>query len=479
MVEAPRELHGKRLFGYSLGYTGMLMANMFIGIFTFQYYVYTINLDAILTSIGITLQLIFSAVSSIIFGVLSDNKKPGKLGKRRPFLLYGLPIWVFTSIIIWMPPKCPQSNSLFWPTAIFFWGIIIIRSISGSSIITAHLSMLTEQSQTHQNREKIAAVSTFFQIIASVFALMLPLIVESILTDPENVKWWEPSGSLILFYIPLIGIGFALFGLLSIITTFFSIDESFQKTNAKSVDKKTSFKSFIHQMKIPVKDKMYRKFLGVRFFNSVSGHILGVTVIPFLTYALMFTGSKYYIYVIVSFASKMIGFYVWRKLLKQNSIIKTYKVCIISSVIASFLELIFLIEFLSFEIEMILFVITMGTILGSMYGLGLFDPPLTSVLVYEAAEKEQLTSFDEAVSNISGSFFGLSNFIMSIGQSFAAFITGLILTGNNSENPIIITIIVSSMGVFYLFSLFFLKQIKLKKKFIEKYHSIPEEGILT
>ncbi|MFX1554324.1 MAG: MFS transporter, partial [Promethearchaeota archaeon] len=162
MVGAPRELHGKRLIGYALGNFGMIMTNMFIGVFIFQYYVYTINLDSVLTSVGISLQLIIFAIFSIVFGILADNKKPGKFGKRRPFLFYGLPIWILTSIIIWLPPKCPQDNSLYLPTAVFLWSILIIKSIAGSSIITVHLSMLTEQSQTHENREKIAAVTTFF-----------------------------------------------------------------------------------------------------------------------------------------------------------------------------------------------------------------------------------------------------------------------------------------------------------------------------
>ena len=51
-------------------------------------------------------------------------------------------------------------------------------------MLTVHLSMLTEQSQTHKNRELIAAVSTLFRITSSVFALLLPLIVQSILPDP-------------------------------------------------------------------------------------------------------------------------------------------------------------------------------------------------------------------------------------------------------------------------------------------------------
>ncbi|MFX1304251.1 MAG: MFS transporter [Promethearchaeota archaeon] len=481
MVGAPRELHGKRLIGYALGNFGMIMTNMFIGVFIFQYYVYTINLDSVLTSVGISLQLIIFAIFSIVFGILADNKKPGKFGKRRPFLFYGLPIWILTSIIIWLPPKCPQDNSLYLPTAVFLWSILIIKSIAGSSIITVHLSMLTEQSQTHENREKIAAVTTFFQIIASILALMLPLIVESILPEPENVKWWEHSGQLILFYMPWIGAGFTLFALFSIIITFFSVDESFHKSPTLKIrQKRTSLRTFYHQMREPLRDKKYRKHLAVRFFNSISGRILGVIVIPFLTYTLIFTGSKFYIYVGVSILSKILGFYIWRRLLKKNSILKTYKVCIIASIIACFLELLFLIEFLSIEFELILFILTMGTILGSMYGLGLFDPPLASVLVYEAADKVEDTDFDETVSNISGAYFGLSSFIIAAGQSLASLIIGLILTGSNAENSTIIIITLSSMGIFYLLSLFFLKKIKLEKKFITKpviSHEISEEDI--
>ena len=475
MVGALRELHGKRLFGYALGNFGMIMTNMFIGVFIFQYYVYTINLDSVLTSVGISLQLIISAIFSIVFGILADNKKPGKFGKRRPFLFYGLPIWVLTSIIIWLPPKCPQNNSLYIPTAVFMWSMLIIKSIAGSSIMTVHLSMLTEQSQTHKNREKIAAVTTFFHIIASVLALMLPLIVESVLPEPENVKWWEHSGEIILSYMPWIGAAFTIFGLITIVITFFSVDESFHKSTTREIrHKRASLRSFYHQMRAPLRDKKYRKYLAVGFFNSISGKILGVIVIPFLTYTLLFTGSRYYFYVIVSFTSKMIGFYIWRRLLKKNSILKTYKVCMIASIIACFLELIFLIEVLSVEFELILFIITMGTILGSMYGLGLFNPPLASVLVYEAADKAGDSDFDEAVSNISGAYFGLSSFIMATGQSLASFMIGIILTGPNAENSTIITITLSSMGIFYLLSLFFLKRIKLEKKFISKPVISPE-----
>ncbi|MHA2131256.1 MAG: MFS transporter, partial [Promethearchaeota archaeon] len=189
----PRELHGKRLIGYTMGSFGITLTNIFSELFSFQYYVYTINLDSLLVSIGLSLTIFISAIFAIIVGVMADNKKPGRLGKRRPFLLYGLPVWFLTNILIWFPPwKCPQNNSMFLPTALFFWGVTITKSIFGTLIFNVYDSMLPEQSQTLKNREKVASIRVIFRIAASVISIFLPLLVQSMLDDPQNVKWWDP-----------------------------------------------------------------------------------------------------------------------------------------------------------------------------------------------------------------------------------------------------------------------------------------------
>ena len=460
----PRELHGFRLFGYSIGQFGYFLTRLLISVFAFQYYVYTVNLDAILASIGIAINLILNAIALIVFGVIADNKKPGRFGKRRPFMLYGLPIWVISAILIWIPPwYCPKNNSFYWPTALYFWIMLSLNVISGSSIISAHLSMMTEQSQTYKNREKIAAWRAIFMITASILALLLPLMIQSILEDPVRVKWWEPSGKVILFYMPIIGVGFAFFGLFSLILTFFTVDESFHKTSTNDVFKKLTLLDTFRQMTIPAKDKKYRKVMGVSFFNAMASRILGLLVIPFLAFVLKFKGPEFFIYVAISISSKYAHFFLWKKFLKKHGLIKTYSMCLISAAVASFLELIFLVEFLSFEIEIVLFVITIGTVLGTIYAVNLFATPLASALIYEAAENKSEENIDKEVSTISGSYFGLQSFMLAFGQSISTIMVGFILTGPNEENPIIITITLASMGIFYFISLLFLRKIKLKK----------------
>ncbi|MHA2307456.1 MAG: MFS transporter, partial [Candidatus Hodarchaeales archaeon] len=84
-LPALRELHGARLIGYSMGYFGIMLMMMLTGSFSYNFYVYTIRLDSILVSIGSTIYMVTMAFSSIIFGVILDNTKPKKIGKRRPY----------------------------------------------------------------------------------------------------------------------------------------------------------------------------------------------------------------------------------------------------------------------------------------------------------------------------------------------------------------------------------------------------------
>lgn len=473
----PRELHGKRLWGYSLGDLGLTLPNMFTGVFLFQYYVYTVNLNALLVSIGVMAQLIIGAVFAVIFGVMVDNKKPGKFGKRRPFLLLGLPIWFITTILIWFPPYCPEGNSLYFPTASFFWIVTIIRSIFRALIYNVYVSMLPEQSQTLKNREKLAAISSAFQIIASIIALMLPLIVQSILTDPANVKWWEPSGKLILFFIPVIGISCSIFGLITVILIFISVDESFYNDNSRYFKKVRVIEAF-KRMSIPLKDKNYLKLIIAGFFIGVSGKIVGLLVFPFQTYVMEFQSIQFYIYVAISILGKFVWYFIWKKILKKTYILKSFSICLTFAIFGSFIDFFFLFGNLSYEISLFLYILSWSTVLGSMYAFPLFSIPIMASLVHEAADQNIEFNLDESMSKISGSYYGLSSFVNSLGPAFASLFVGVVLSGNNEENPISIIIVFVSMSVFYLLAFLFIRKIKLSKNSYYSKTSLEKQKLL-
>ncbi len=472
-----RELHGIRLLGYALGNFGVYLARIYTMLFSFQYYVYTINLDTILVSTSLSFNLILSAIFSIIFGVMTDNKKPGKFGKRKPFLLYGLPVWFISNVLIWFPPLCPADNSWYLPTTVFLWTIQILSALSGTLIGSTLLSMLPEQSTTHENREKVASINTIFQISGSILAMALPLIVQSLVEDPNSVKHWETSGKILMNYIPLIGASFMIFGVLAVLFSFFSVDESFHKDITSDNEVKKTIKETFRQILAPIRNIKFRKYLIVTGSYTSGSRIMGILIMPFLSIVLNFRGEQMLYYIFLSIISKFTLYYLWKAMLKKAGLMKTYEKCFISSIIATLMLLIFLFP-LDFGIKMIFFIFIVGTILGSMYATGLFIGPLTGSLIYEAAQdfkaennhrnnisknvKNNINN-NEAITKISGAYTGLLSFITAIGQSIASLIAGVVLSGDNQNNASVITIFFSSMSIFYIFSLIFLKQIKIQE----------------
>jgi len=465
-LQSPRELKGKRLIGYCLGDFGILLSNMLEAVFAFQYYVYTINLNSVLVSIGVTSQLIIGSFLAIIFGVIVDNKKPGKHGKRRPFLLYALPIWFIGSILIWFPPwKCPENNSLFLPTALFFWIVTIMTSISRSLLYSVYLSMLPEQSQTTENREKVASIRSAFAIIGSIFSLLIPLIVQSLLQDPAHVKWWESSGKVILFYIPLTAIFLATFGLISVILIYFSVDESFHEIDGYPVEKIKVLEA-IKKMRVPLRDKNYVRFILAGFFIAITGKIIGLLVFPFQTFLLQLKSSEFYIYIFISIIGKFGWYFLWKRVTRKKSeLVKSYFRVILIAMVSSILDIFFLIGNLQFGVKLLLYIIIWSTVLGSYYSYTLFSIPLGASLVHQAAEQldHPGTNFDKDLSSISGSYYGFSYFVTYLGPAFASLFVGAFLSGANEDNPIVISLLFFSLSLFYFVSLMFIKRIKFEE----------------
>ena len=117
-----------------------------------------------------------------------------------------------------------------------------------------------------------------------------------------------------------------------------------------------------------------------------------------------------------------------------------------------------------FEIKIVIFIASYGTILGSMYAVGLFSGPISGAIIDKAASQLNFRNQSEAVSEIAGAYTGLNSFMITISPGFASILVGFILTGTNESNPIIITLCLSSTVIFYFLSWFYIRQIKLITK---------------
>ncbi len=475
-----RELHGTRLYGYSMGFFGIMLMFMFTGSYSYTFYVYTIRLDSILVSIGSTLSMVTMAFSSIIFGVILDNTKPKRIGKRRPYILIALPIWLITTILTFLPPWIPPENLamlstvIYWPTAIWYWALNIIRAIFGSLLLIVFSSILPEISQTLKNRKKVATLSANLTIISSIIGTSFPIIIQSLVDDSTDTGYWTSSGKFIMNTLPTISIFLGILALICILIAFFSIDESF---HLKGLDfEKRKIKDTFKGLFIPVKDKEYMKFMAAGVITQMSQFALAFTIIPFIAFVLgrnllpIQISSFYILYIIISISTKFVWFVIWKIIMKrQGKLLKTYKLNLIIMGFASFFELIFFIE-LSVPLRLIFFVLSFGTVIGSMYSTTLFSQPLLNEMVDRAAEMhlienaQESLNKDQAVTRLSGAYNGLMMFTASTVGALSSILYGFIFQGENSTNPVILTIGLMSMGFFQIVALIFLQLFKVKFK---------------
>lgn len=228
-----RELHGWRLYGYSFGIFGMILPFSLVSGYTFQFYVYTIGLDALIVSVGLFLGTVIFGIFSIVFGIISDNKTPTRFGKRKLVLLWGILPFSISCVLLWIPPwKAPENSPTYLPTIVYFIFMIIIFQTMYALLLSPYNSILPDISQTESNRIKVTGIQVLLSTISSFFGMLLPILIQSSIEDPLHTKWWEPSGESITKLIPWVGGVLGVIAIIILLIMFVSVDENFHYENS-------------------------------------------------------------------------------------------------------------------------------------------------------------------------------------------------------------------------------------------------------
>ncbi|RPI83611.1 MAG: MFS transporter [Chloroflexi bacterium] len=109
---------------------------VFAGFYMF-YYIDELGLAVAMAAIINTIYAIWDAVNDPILGFLSDNTRT-RWGRRRPWLLTGLPFYVGILVLVYAVPKpFLQGNALFWYALVIFFlfeGARTIMSINYTAL---------------------------------------------------------------------------------------------------------------------------------------------------------------------------------------------------------------------------------------------------------------------------------------------------------------------------------------------------------
>jgi GPH family glycoside/pentoside/hexuronide:cation symporter len=106
---------------YGLGSFGLeSLHTVFAGFYMF-YYIDELGLAVVMAAIINVIYAIWDAVNDPLVGFLSDNTRT-RWGRRRPWLLPGLPFYVGILVLVYAVPKpFLQGNALFWYALVIFF----------------------------------------------------------------------------------------------------------------------------------------------------------------------------------------------------------------------------------------------------------------------------------------------------------------------------------------------------------------------
>lgn len=142
---------------YSLGACAPSALAVFARSFLLFFYSQVVGLDPWLAGIALTVGRLWDAVSDPLMGEISDRTR-SRLGRRRPYIIFGSIPLALTYIAMWIPPLGWSQLELFF--------YLMITDIAFNTLITVviipYSSLGAELSNDYHERTKVAAIRMLF-----------------------------------------------------------------------------------------------------------------------------------------------------------------------------------------------------------------------------------------------------------------------------------------------------------------------------
>lgn len=158
---------------YGLGFFGLSSIGQALAGYFLFFYVDVLGLAVALAAFVNVIYAIWDAVNDPLVGYLSDNTR-SRWGRRRPWLLAGLPFYLFLFVLIYaVPGAFRQGDTLFWYALI----VIFLWEAASTVINTNYQALFPELFQGFKIRTRASAYSQGLGAAGELFGFALTPIV--------------------------------------------------------------------------------------------------------------------------------------------------------------------------------------------------------------------------------------------------------------------------------------------------------------
>ena len=185
---------------YSLGGLGYTGFYQLIGAFFIFFLVDVVRLDAWLAGLSFAISFgIWNAINDALIGIWSD-KTSTRIGRRRPWILLGLPLTLVFSVLIWTPPVggAPLEDPRdIWIFA-FATGMLFCWSWSYSMVAIPWYSLLPAMWQSVKDRTEVTIWGQLFAVLGGALAIMIfPIMIDNLSTVPVGITAEDLSDGMV------------------------------------------------------------------------------------------------------------------------------------------------------------------------------------------------------------------------------------------------------------------------------------------
>ncbi len=346
-----RTLSTSDAFAYNSIYAVENAMLVIAGGFTLFFYVNIMGQQPFVIGLIYSGALYLFAILSPFFGALSDRIS-SRFGRKKTMIVMFGPLVAIAFFLIWIPPVPPQSaqyGALFVPILIWFLILSLLWRISESAYYAGWTALLPEISTDEQNRIKIGMIGGLLSFIATILALLGPLLMFGNATetlsreDPNFFIVNSNPGRLIYSQLFIFSIFLSIAFIMAVIVFTYKIKEPPQ-TSQKS----DSWKLFLQDLSVPFKDKTYKRWMLTFFLVWTASTALDYLLMNLAAFVLELRGLfEIGIFVGIVFSFGLLSFFFWKAICNKLGLKRTVTLCfvvmcvsyILMSVIALPLEL--------------------------------------------------------------------------------------------------------------------------------------------
>ncbi len=156
---------------YGTGDFGFSMNNSIITAFFAVFMVTVVGLAPGLVAIILFVGRSWDFVNDLLVGYISDRTRT-RWGRRRPFLLFGAIPFGLSFVLLWLSPNFDQTGLI-----IYYSVAYIVYEALATFVYMPYFALTPELTSDYDERTKLTSFRKMFNIIGSLTAYILPLLI--------------------------------------------------------------------------------------------------------------------------------------------------------------------------------------------------------------------------------------------------------------------------------------------------------------